>query len=632
MGAPRMPRGELRGKAAPLREPASRDNVGLPCWPAPARSRSPRSQLPPSRPSTTPLVSRTLVARHRALVAAGACLVVAALPSRSAAQAPPPALGDSARVAINRVFASWTTTDGPGCAVGVSRDGRVVFENGYGMANLEHGVPNTPASIFHVASVSKQFTAAAIALLARDGKLSLDDDVRKHIPELPDYGHRLTIRHLLTHTSGLRDQWDLLFMARGRFEENRITEDDVLEIVTRQKALNFTPGTEYLYSNTGYTLAAVIVRRASGTSLRAFADERMFRPLGMTQTHFHDDYTMVVKGRAAGYARGAGTAGGTWRVSLPNYDTYGATSLFSTVGDLLKWAANFDRPIVGDTALLRGMGASATLADGDTTGYGLGLATERYRGAWLVGHGGADAGYRTYLGRFPQHGVAIAVLCNAAQAVPVLLAYGVADAVLGDRLAAPDSAPRAGGTVASAELARHAGVYVHPATGAPTYLTMRGDTLVRGRATGPALVPQGNGRFRIGGQEIAFTPAGDMVVTGLGWPARRPVTYKRQPEAKSTPAALRAALRAYAGSYRSDELLGATYTVRATDSTLVVRTRGGRDVTMLPAFGDTFAGPNLLLGFTRDRGGRVNGVEMSSGRVRRLRLERVDPSHVAQAP
>src|SRR5688572_20577471 len=294
---------------------------------------------------------------------------------------------DTTRVAVNRVFAAWSAADGPGCALGVSRDGQVVYENGYGMANLELDAPITAGSIFHVASVSKQFTGMAIALLARDRKLSLDDDVRKYITELPDYGHRITIRHLLNHTSGLRDQWDLLYMARGRFEENRITEADVLEIVARQKALNFVPGSEYLYSNTGYTLSGTIVRRVSGKSLRAFADERIFKPLGMTNTHFHDDYTMVVKGTAAGYAR----AGGTWRTSLPNYDTYGATSLFTTVGDLLKWEANFTKPLVGTEPLLREMMASATITSGDTTAYGLGVATESYRGTRLFGHGGADA-------------------------------------------------------------------------------------------------------------------------------------------------------------------------------------------------------------------------------------------------
>jgi CubicO group peptidase (beta-lactamase class C family) len=560
----------------------------------------------------------------RTLRLAGAAVAVACAAPAAAqpAAGPDHRLPDSTRVALHRVFAAWSATDGPGCAVGVARDGAVVFENGYGMANLETGTPITPASVFHVASVSKQFTAMAVALLARDGALSLDDDVRTHLPELPDYGHRITLRHLLSHTSGLRDQWDLLIMARGRFEESRITEDDVLEIVTRQRALNFAPGTEYLYSNTGYTLAAVIVKRVSGQSLRDFAEARIFRPLGMAGTHFHDDYTMVVPGRAAGYGRGQG---GRWHVRLPNYDTYGATSLFTTVGDLLRWDANFARPVVGDSALLGELAAPATLASGDTTGYGLGLATERHRGAWLVGHGGADAGYRTYLGRFPGHGLSVVVLCNAAQANPAALARSVADVVLGDRLAAAATppAPRAAAGMDAARLAPLAGVYAHPVTGAPTFVTLRGDSLVAGRGTGPALVPLGGRRFRLGGQpvEVEFTPAGAMVVTplpGPSWPAQRPLTYARREPAPTG----RAALERYAGTYHSDEL-GATWTVTATDSTLALRTRWGAERTVRPAYGDTFAG-DWLLTFTRDEGGRVTGMTMSSGRVRGVRFERVE--------
>jgi CubicO group peptidase (beta-lactamase class C family) len=551
----------------------------------------------------------TLLRRSAAVVVAGA------LATSAGAQAPP--ASDSIRSAMSRVFSAWSANDGPGCAVGVSCDGDVVFENGYGMANLELDAPITPASIFHVASISKQFTGMAVALLVRDGKLSLDDDIRRHLPELPDYGHRITVRHLLNHTSGLRDQWDLLAMARGgRFEENRITEPDVLEIVARQKALNFVPGTEYLYSNTGYTLAGTIVRRVNGKSLRAFADERIFKPLGMTHTHFHDDYTMVVKGRAAGYARAA-TA--PWRVSLPNFDTYGATSLFTTVGDLLRWERNLDRPAASDTALLRELAAPATLASGDTIGYGLGISTEQYRGAWLVGHGGADAGYRAFVGRFPEHGLAVAVLCNAAPANPAALARGVADVWLGGRLAAVEPPARATATRTRAELAPFAGVYVHPLTGAPSWISLRGDTLVAGRTNGPALLPVADRRFRLAGQpvEISFTPTGELVTAVNAWAAPRPVPMKRHEPASYT----RAQLAAYAGTYRSEEL-GATYTVAAGDSTLVLGARWGNDVTVRPAYGDTFVG-QMLVGFTRDRSGRVNGMEMSTGRVRRVRFERV---------
>jgi len=524
------------------------------------------------------------------------------------------ALPDSTRIALNRVFASWSGTSSPGCVVGAGRNGDLVFQNGYGMANLELDVPITPASIFHVASVSKQFTAMAVLLLARDGKLSLDDEIRKHLPELPDYDHRITIRHLLTHTSGLRDQWDLLIMARGRFEENRITEADVLEIVSRQTALNFVPGTEFLYSNTGYTLAGTIVRRVSGKSLREFADERIFRPLGMTHTHFHDDYTMVVRGRAAGYAA---RPGGQWRVSLPNYDTYGATSLFTTVGDLLKWEANFAKRQLGDEGLYTEMTGSGVLTSGDTTGYGLGVATQVYRGARLLGHGGADAGYRTWSGRLPEHGLEVVVLCNASSANPVALARGVIDVLAAGKLAVQAQSVRATARLSAEQLAAFAGVYVHPITGAPTFVTLRNDTLVLGRVNGPALLPLSDSRFRVTGQpvEVEFTPEGALVSRFLDWPGGTSRTQKRVSPSQLS----RAQLERYAGSYYSEEL-GAGYDITATDTTLVLKTRWGMERTVRPAYGDTFAG-DFLLTFTR-RGGRIDGMVMGSGRVRGVRFVR----------
>jgi hypothetical protein len=289
------------------------------------------------------------------------------------------------------------------------------------------------------------------------------------------------------------------------------------------------------------------------------------------------------------------------------------------VGDLLKWDANFATPRVGDEGMWREMMASGVLAGGDTTGYGFGILTEEYRGTRLVGHGGADAGYRTYLGRFPEHALSVAVLCNAAQSNPAALTRSVADVLLGDRLAPAPEPPTARVTLAPDELSALQGVYVHPVTGTPFFITRRGDTLVAGRTAGPALLPMGERRFRVGAQpvELEFTPDGGLVQTVLAWPRRTPVTLRRHERARPS----RAELEAYAGTWHSEEL-GATYTVAATDSTLVLRTRWGAERTVHPAYGDTFAG-DYLLAFTRGRGGRVDGMRMSSGRVRGVRFERV---------
>lgn len=518
---------------------------------------------------------------------------------------------------VDRVFDAWRTTDSPGCALGVARNGRVIYERGYGMANLETGTPITPSSIFHVASVSKQFTAMAIMLLARDGKLSIDDDIRKYLPEIRDYGTPITIRHLLTHTSGLRDQWELLSLARGRFEEDRITEADVMDIVPRQTALNFTPGSEYVYSNTGFTLLGVIVKRVSGKSLRDFADERIFKPLGMTSTHFHDDYTMLVPGRTSAYAPRAGG----WRVSIPNYDTYGATSLFTTVGDLLKWEANLDNPVVGDRALIARMEAPTPLTTGDTSNYGFGLSVDRYRGARVVGHGGADAGYRTDVARYPELGLATVVLCNAASANPGLLGRRVADAYLGNALAAvPADVTPQGVPLSAARLQRRAGVYLQPRTMAVVELTLRDGKLMLGRQGNAVLIPVTEDRMRVAGQppEAVFkdtaSTAFDLVTGG------RSLHFERRQPVAATPQLL----GSYIGDYVSDELAGAVYRVTASDSTISLRTGTSNPVPARLVFADTFLGGGYTIQFSRTRG-QISGFDVTNGRVRHVKFVKRKP-------
>jgi CubicO group peptidase (beta-lactamase class C family) len=551
------------------------------------------------------------------------CIAVAAafaVPAGVVAQGIAPAgPADTTSRVVDRVFTAWRDTDGPGCALSVALKGRVVYERGYGMANLETSTPIRPGSIFHVASVSKQFTAMAIMLLARDGKLSVDDDIRKYLPEIPDYGTPIAIRHLLTHTSGLRDQWDLIGLSRGRFAEDRITEADVMDIVPRQKALNFTPGAEYLYSNTGFTLLGVIVKRVSGQSLRAFADERIFKPLGMASTHFHDDYTMLVPGRTSAYERRADG----WHVGIPNFDVYGATSLFTTTGDLLKWEANFEHPVVGDRALFAQMETQARLTNGDTTGYGFGLAINRYRGARVVEHNGADAGYRSYVGRFPDHGLAIAIACNASTANTTALARGVADAYIGGALApvAALTAALPPATLPPGTLERRAGAYIQPTTMQVMELSVRDGNLILGRVTGPTLVPLAENRFQVTGQGTTLVFAdGEHAAFELRQPAGgRPLKYEWH--APAVASAL--ALAPYAGDYFSAEL-NARYRVTASDSSIALRTGTSPPLMARLVFSDTFLGGGNTIQFVRRRG-QVAGFEITTGRTRRVTFERVAP-------
>lgn len=323
----------------------------------------------------------------------------------------------------NRLFERCIKPNSPGAAAAVLVDGKVVYKNGFGLANMEYDIPNTPSTIFHVASVSKQFTAMCILLLESEGKLNINDDIRKYIPEMPDLGHVITIKHLMHHTSGLRDQWELLFLAGWR-SDDVITQEHLLKAIMRQKALNFEPGTKFLYSNTGYTLMAEIVKRVSGKPITIFAKENIFDPLKMDNTHFHDDNDMIVKNRAYSYKLDLEQG---YKKSVLNYSTVGATSLFTTAEDLLKWGYNFKTKEIGGLTVIENMKKKYTLKNGETIDYAGGVTIGDYRGLKTVEHSGADAGFRSALMCFPEQDAAIAVLSNLSTFKPMYYAKKLAD-------------------------------------------------------------------------------------------------------------------------------------------------------------------------------------------------------------
>ena len=341
--------------------------------------------------------------------------------------------------AVDQVFARWGTST-PGCAVGVAVRGKPVLMKAYGMADLERNVPNTPDTIFESGSVAKQFTAMAIMLLVHDGRLSLDDEVRKHVPELPDYGAALTIRHMLTHTSGLRDWGSVAAIAGAPRTTREYTHAHVLDIAARQQSLNFPPGTQWSYSNTGFNLAAIIVDRVSGMSFAEFSRRRIFQPLGMTSTSWRDDHRRVVKGRAIAYSA---TAGG-YEIEMPFENVHGNGGLLTTVGDLLKWNENFVTPAVGDAALVKQMQTAGKYRDGRDLDYALGLYVRPLDGIKNVYHSGSTAGYRAHLNRFPESQTSVAVLCNASDGEATRAANDVSRLYLG----IPRPASTVGGSTA----------------------------------------------------------------------------------------------------------------------------------------------------------------------------------------
>jgi CubicO group peptidase (beta-lactamase class C family) len=359
------------------------------------------------------------------LAAQGALGAQTAQAAASATLQSPDPVADSLSREVDRLFERWHRPDSPGATVLVLRDGRVVHARGYGMASLEHGVPLRTNSVLDIASVSKQFGAFAIALLEADGALSVDDDVRTYLPELPDFGHTITLRHLIHHTSGLRDWPGTLSMAGWSYEDI-MSFDQILRMAFHQRDLNFAPGEEYAYSNTGYNLLAEVVARVSGVSFRAFCEERIFGPLGMTRTHFHDDHSEVVRDRADSYRPAPASAGGGFRRVTSNLTALGSSSLFTTVEDLARWMLNFEEPVVGDAQVMARMHERGILNGGDTLVYAGGQNFGRTRGLENWSHGGSWAGYRSTLLRFPEQRFGVVILANTSDMNPGNLGQQIA--------------------------------------------------------------------------------------------------------------------------------------------------------------------------------------------------------------
>lgn len=367
-----------------------------------------------------------------------AVLSMALLPSSPGhAQDMPPSRDNALRSArIDSVFGGLDHTRSPGCAVGVLEEGILAFARGYGMASLDHGIAITPQTVFRTGSVSKQFTAAVIVLLAEEGAFSLDDGITAYFPELPPFYGSVTLRHLLHHTSGIRDYLELMGM-RGVGDEATYTEDDVVRLLTRQKALNFSPGTEYLYSNSGYLLLSRLVYRVTGRTLREEAERLLFEPLRMPRTHFHDDHREIVPGRAVGYGS---TSDGRFFVDQTTLDIVGDGGVFTNIEELSRWMANFWELEVGGPEWLTAMETPGVLVSGDTVDYGLGLRVGLQRGLRTVGHGGAFVGYRAGTLRYPDEDLAVMVLCNYARTDPSRMAAEVGAIWLEGRMG-PEAAP-----------------------------------------------------------------------------------------------------------------------------------------------------------------------------------------------
>jgi len=529
--------------------------------------------------------------------------------------------------AVDAIFADYDKTDVPGCALGVYQDGEIAYRRGYGMANLDYGIPIDSASVFDTASVGKQFTAATIALLAESGVISLDDPLSKYFPEFPAWANDITIYQLIYHTSGIRDYLTLAMLAGKGDDADYYTDEWALKAIARQQETNFPPGSQHLYSNSGYFLLAHLVKRATGQSLREYAKQNLFDPLGMKTTHFHDNQAEIVPHRATGYAP---TDDG-FELSMTTLEMVGDGGVYNTIDELLFWDRNFyDNQLgKGGPQLIELLTTPGKLNDGTVLDYAFALGVKDYRGQRLVDHGGAFVGYRAHTLHFPDLRFGVAVLCNRADAAPGVLGLKVVDLLLADKLepVAEREQPQVepGFSLDAAQLAVYAGDFWEPDEAFAAESRMIDGKLwaVHSPTRQNELQPIGPDRFRMIGLPVdalvEFDMDGDRIVEmrlfvngdarGVFTPFERLALTPQQ-------------LAAYAGEFFSPEL-DTVYTLSVNEGKLWfdLDDEGPQELTAM--FGETFENPDYgAFTFARDASGKVVSFKLQSGRVRNLEFVR----------
>jgi len=539
------------------------------------------------------------------------------------------ALPDTTISKINKLFTLWDKKNSPGCAVAIVRNDSILFAKGYGMANLEYDIPIEPQTIFHMASISKQFTAFAIVLLAKQGKLQLDDDIHKYLSWFPDLKEKITIRNLLNHTSGIRDQWQLLAISGTRLDDV-ITQEHIIKILSKQQALNFKPGEQYSYSNSGFTMLAEIVRSVTGQSLRQFTDSAIFKPLGMANTHFHDDYEEIVKNRSYSYYK---TDSVHFANSILSYSNAGATSLFTNLNDMSKWIMNFYTHKVGDQKDIDQLTQKGKLNSGKQLSYALGIVSDTYNGWRQFSHGGADAGYRTSLAVFPDLKMGIAVFSNLGDVNAGRKLYQVADLFIPDttkhKLASESENIDSGKAVLNdtGAIKKFTGNYIGD-DGFQINFRLnnkklfadafgRSFLLIKATKDSFSLISDPGVKFSFSG------PASGDTTVFVAFSADEKHLLKKYIADTSQPDEV---LRAYAGTYYCPEL-DCKYGIALKDHHLILTNNKYHDTVLTLAGGDhlvtDFWWMNHLM-IIRNSKKEIAGFEVNSGRIMHLRFNKLD--------
>lgn len=532
---------------------------------------------------------------------------------------------DSTR--IDSIFRKFNRNDCPGCAVAVMNAGNIIFEKGYGMANLEHSIPITSTTVFDVASVSKQFTAFAIALLVKKGKLSLDDNVQKYVPELPEFSKPITIRHLVHHSSGLRDYGALLIMTGWRMD-HPVNTTDFINIVSKQKGLNFTPGEKFMYSNTNYGLLGLIIERLSGRSFSDFMKAEVFDPLGMSTTIVRSDPLKIVPHRASNYTftkEDGYKLNNVWGFSK----VMGPSSVHTTLSDLAKWDGNFYHEEVGGKGIRQTMYSPGKLNSGKNSIYAFGLFTGMYRGLHTISHDGAGGGSFVLM-RFPDQKLSVAVLCNRyyTQTNSSALAERVADILLSDKfqdnqLIQNPSPVTSKEIPTNAELNKYEGIFWMEGSGNRINFTAQDGRLTTQYNTDTVfpLIYISKGQFFNKAEELVYkfrneksgTVSLDITVPGT--------TELYKAERKPPPHLNSGKLRQYAGFYYNDEL-DLIWSIYINEDKLKVQRKKFDDQALVPSYLDGFyfthsdetTSSTYVLNFQRAKDGTINQFTVSAGR------------------
>lgn len=508
----------------------------------------------------------------------------------------------------------------PGGAVGVVKDGKLVYKRAFGMANLDYDIPNTTSTLFNLASASKPFTAASVALLAQQGKLSLDDDIRKYVPEIPKYEAPITIRHLLHHTSGIRE-YQALILFGGLGTENAYSDKTILNMLARQKNVSFAPGTKHQYSNSNYQLLGIIVARVSGKSLREFAEENIFKPLGMKNTRFFDNRNEIVKNRASGYMVSPDKK---IRVRASLFDLVGGGGVLTTVEDLYLWDQNFYEPKIGNKELIQLLTAPGTLKNGEKIDYAFGLFLNKYKNLPVIKHSGNMSGYRAQIVSFPEQKFTVIALSNSSAIFPSAIVEKLADIYLEEQLKpdmpgqkkAPENLPQAI-ALSEKDAQRYAGVYASSESGAVFKLSLKDGKLINSGLLKNELpvTPISENRFLMlaGADKYELIPvvssSGAISEIKLVRNGTKPDIFVPVKPPFDAPQQL----SEYAGTYYSEEL-NAEHIISLKDGNLVLQIGENFENRLNAAYADyfTIGGGQVNLSFTRDDKGKIAGFMFNS--------------------